>query len=164
MGDDAAGLIPLAHGVQPLRDGGYRLRLEQHERELLNVLAGELEEQVRADDVSVARLFPSAYEDDPAADDDYRRLTRGSLTDGRLRALRTLRETCTAERLEQQEADAWCTALNDLRLVLGERIGVTEDLYERPIDRRDPHAPELAIYGWLTWLQSTLVDALSSRL
>jgi hypothetical protein len=153
-----------ARGVRPLRDGGYRLRLEPHERELLDVLAGELEQRVRTDDASVARLFPSAYTDDPAADDEYRRLTRGSLADGRLRALRTLRDTCTAERLDQREADAWCTALNDLRLVLGERIGVTEDLYERTMDARDPRRPELAIYGWLTWLQSEVVDALVSRL
>jgi hypothetical protein len=153
-----------ARGVQPLRDGGYGLRLDRHERELLGVLAADLEQRVRDDDASVARLFPSAYEDDPGADEEYRRLTRGSLTDGRLRALRTLRETSTAVRLDQQEADAWCTALNDLRLVLGERISVTEDIYERAIDRRDPRAPELAIYGWLTWLQSSLVDALASRL
>jgi hypothetical protein len=156
--------VPPARGVRSLRDGGYRLRLEPHERELLGVLAGELEQRVQAGDASVARLFPPAYTDDPAADEEYRRLTRGALADGRLRALRTLRETCAADRLDQRQADAWCTALNDLRLVLGERIGITEEFYDRIPDPHDRNAPELAIYGWLTWLQSSLVEALASRL
>ena len=151
-------------GLQPLGDGGYRLRLERHERELLDALAAELEQLVRADDDSVARLFPSAYKDDAAADEEYRRLTRGSLTEGRLRAIRTVRDTVQGERLDQSEADAWCTAPNDMRLVLGERLGVTDDLYERELDRRDPRAPELAIYAWLTWLQASVIDALASRL
>jgi hypothetical protein len=38
---------------------------------------------------------------------------------------------------------------------------VTEDLYE---DDFDPGDPELALYGWLTWLQGEVVAALSSRL
>jgi hypothetical protein len=151
-------------GLQPLADGGYRLRLVRQERELLDALAAELERLVRAGDAAVGRLFPSAYEHDPAAEEEYRRLTRGSLTDGRLRALATLRHTVGSERLDDRQADAWCTALNDLRLVLGERLGVSEDLVERELDRRDPRAPELAVYGWLTWLQATVIDALASRL
>jgi Domain of unknown function (DUF2017) len=151
-------------GLQALGDGGYRLRLERHERELVDALAAELEQLVRADDEAVARLFPSAYKDDAAAEEEYRRLTRGSLAEGRLGALGTVRDTVEAERLDDRQADAWCTALNDMRLVLGERLGVTEDLYERELDRRDPRAPELAIYAWLTWLQASVVDALASRL
>ncbi len=48
--------------------------------------------------------------------------------------------------------------------MLGERLGVTEDLYTDGIDPGDPRAPELALYGWLTWLQGELVEALASRL
>ena len=47
--------------------------------------------------------------------------------------------------------------------MLGERLGVTEDLYEGRIDPRDPRAPDLALYGWLTWLKGHVVDALASR-
>jgi uncharacterized protein DUF2017 len=151
-------------GLEPLGDGGYRLGLERHERELVDALAAELEQLVRVDDDAVARLFPPAYKDDAAAAEEFRRLTRGSLADGRLRALATVRGTVDAERLDDAQADAWCTALNDMRLVLGERIGVTEDLYERELDRRDPRAPELAIYAWLTWLQASVIDALASGL
>jgi len=154
----------MRHGVRPLADGGYRVRLGRDERDLLDLLAAELVQLVTADDDAVARLFPAAYRDDPPADEEYRRLTRGSLVDGRVAALETLRATAGSDRLTQPEADAWCGALNDLRLVLGERLGVTEDLYVDGIDPRDPRAPELAVYGWLTWLQADVVDALATRL
>jgi hypothetical protein len=154
----------MRHGVRAQGDGTYRVHLGRDERELLDLLAAELVQLVAADDDAVARLFPAAYRDDPAAEEEYRRLTRGSLVDGRVAALETIRRTATADRLTQPEADAWLGALNDLRLVLGERLGVTEDLYEDGIDPHDPRAAELSVYGWLTWLQAELVDALASRL
>lgn len=154
----------MRHGVRALSDGCYRVSLGRDERELLDLLAAELVQLVTADDDAVARLFPAAYRDDPAAEEEYRRLTRSSLVDGRVGMLETLRATAPAERLTQQEADAWLGALNDLRLVLGERLGVTEDLYANGIDPHDPRAPELSVYGWLTWLQAELVEALASSL
>ena len=154
----------MRHGVRAQRDGTYRVHLGREERELLDFLATELLELVAADDDAVARLFPAAYRDDPDAEEEYRRLTRESLVDGRVGALETIRRTATAEQLTQGEADAWLGALNDLRLVLGERLGVTEDLYEDGIDPQDPRAAQLSVYGWLTWLQAELIDALASRL
>ena len=153
----------MAHGVQPLPDGRYAVDLEPEERALLRGLAAELEELVASEDPAVARLFPAAYRDDPKADEEYRRLVRQSLVSGRLEALATLRAARTAN-LTEAEAEAWCGALNDLRLVLGERLGVTEELYDRGIDPRHPDAVELSVYGWLTWLQASFVDALASRL
>jgi len=151
----------MSHGIRPLPDGGYGVRLEPEERELLRRLAAELEQLVASEDVAVARLFPSAYRDDPRAEQEYRRLVRGTLVSGRLEALRMLQARAGSDRLTQKEADAWCGALNDLRLVLGERIGVTQELYDHGVDPDDPKAVELSIYGWLTWLQATLVDALA---
>ena len=75
-----------------------------------------------------------------------------------------MRRTADAERLSHAELETWCGALNDMRLVLGEKLGVTEELYERAVDPRDPRAPELALYGWLTWLQGSIVELLSARL
>jgi len=154
----------MAHGVQPLPDGSYAVKLEEHEAELLQSLAAELEKLVDADDPAVGRLFPSAYRNDPAADGEYRKLVRHTLVSGRLEALRLLRRSAGADRLSHEEAETWCAALNDLRLVLGERLGVTDELYERGIDPSHPEALQLSVYGWLTWLQASFVDALASRL
>jgi hypothetical protein len=150
--------------IRPLGENDYTLALDDAEREVLRRLAEELRELVAADDSEVARLFPAALPDDPEANAEYDRLVRDGLVAGRLDALARLDATVDAERLSHQDVEAWCGVLNDLRLVLGERLGVTEDLYEDGIDRRDPRAPELALYGWLTWLQGEVVEALASRL
>jgi hypothetical protein len=57
------------------------------------------------------------------------------------------------------ELDAWLRALNDLRLVLGTRLDVTEDTFLEPVDRRDPDAQALAVYAYLGWLQEQVVEA-----
>ena len=150
--------------VRLLRDGGYRIGLAGREREILRGLCTELRALIEADDEAVARLFPAAYRDDAPASAEYDRLVRDGLAAGRLEALGTVERTIDADRLDEDELAAWCGALNDLRLVLGERLAVTEDLYEEGIDPRDPRAPELALYGWLTWLQGSVVEALASRL
>ena len=154
----------MAHGVHPLPDGSYAIELEQEERELLRRLAAELEQLVVSEDTAVERLFPPAYRDDPQAEKEYRRLVDRTLASGRLEGLRTLQAAAGAGRLTQVDAEAWCTVLNDLRLVLGERLGVTEEVYETDIELDHPNAVELSIYGWLTWLQADFVDALASRL
>ena len=150
--------------VKPLRGGGYRIRLGADERRTLRSLLAELRGLILGDDAAVERLFPDAYRDDERASADFDRLVRADLVAGRLDALDTVESSLDAERLDEAQLAAWCGALNDLRLVLGERLGVTEDLYEEGIRPDDPRGPGLALYGWLTWLQGHVVEALASRL
>ena len=144
----------------PLRGGRYRLRLDPGERELVGTLCGELETLIQDDDRQVPRLFPPAHRTDPETAAAFDRLARPELVSERLAALATVRRTLRAETLEQDELAAWCGALNDLRLVLGERLGVTEDMDESLFAT----SPEHSLYAWLTWLQAATVDALASRL
>ena len=113
-------------------------------------------------DPDLRRLFPAAYEDDAEAEDEYRRMTADDLLSGRLEALRTLEETALRKHVSKEELDAWLRALNDLRLVLGTRLGVTEEVYDRQLDPRDPRARELSLYAYLSWLQEEVVEAASS--
>jgi hypothetical protein len=150
--------------IERTGDGSYVLRLSEEERALLRLLPDELRSllEVAPDDPGLRRLFPPAYEDkeDEAA---FRELMGNELLDERRRALEVLSETAKAERLTAEEAQAWLTALNDLRLVLGTRLDVSdESLLEVAED--DPRAPELALYAYLSWLQEQLVEALSSEL
>jgi hypothetical protein len=150
------------HGI---RRSGTELRvgLAVHERELLRVLAAQLADELRSEDEADAgleRLFPSAYPDDDAAEADWRTLTRPGLEEGKLGALRQVEATVGQDRLGAEDAGAWLTALNDLRLVLGTRLGVTEESYADELE----HNPGLAVYAWLTWLQSELVEALAAGL
>lgn len=142
--------------------GEIRLLLPLAERDLLREVARELTQLLAddADDPAVRRLFPPAHTDEEL-EREYRELTRRQLLNGRTQALETLRTTIDRELLTPAEADAWLRALNDLRLVLGTRLGVTEDLDWDEVDETHPQAHQLAIYGYLSWLQEELVAASS---
>jgi hypothetical protein len=141
---------------EPTSDG-ILLRLSPEERSLLLGLAAELRSLLDGapGDPSLRRLFPPAYEDEQD-ERAYRDLTSGELLDGRRGAVELLAATAQKDRLSPEEADAWLRALNDLRLVLGTRLDVQEGTL---LD--NPETPELAIYGYLSWLQEQLVAALS---
>jgi hypothetical protein len=148
--------------IERTREGHFRLRLPPAERELLRRLPAELRELLTANpaDPNLRRLFPPAYEDD-ADEAEYRRLMRADLVEGRRQALRVLQESVDNDRLSPDEAEAWLTALNDLRLVLGTRLDVSEQTLLHRLDPREPRTRELALYAYLSGLQEELVAALA---
>jgi hypothetical protein len=149
---------------RPIDGGGYRVKLGAQERAAVREVCAELRALVAANDDAAARLFPPAFRDDEQASAAFDELVHDDLEAQRLAAFDTVTATIESDRLDEEQAAAWCGALNDARLVLGERLGVTEELYDNGIPRDDPRARELAFYAWLTWLQGELVEALSSRL
>jgi len=143
------------------RDGRFGLRLGEGERMLLRSLYDDLADLlVDPDDPAVRRLFPPAHAD-PEIEEQYRLLVRVQLVSGRAEALDIVRATLSEKTLSAEEADAWLRGLNDLRLVLGTRLDVTEETdFERELDTSE-RGQELAVYAYLTWLQEQFVEALS---
>lgn len=144
--------------VRRTRRGTYRLRVPREERDLLRALCGQLREALEAGDASTARLFPPAH-DDPEVSRRYRDLVGDQLLEERLRALDTMEGSLDAPELDEEQLTAWLTTLNDVRLVLGTQLDVTEDPEPPPEDH--PDAQRLAVYGYLGWVVSEIVDALS---
>jgi Domain of unknown function (DUF2017) len=144
--------------------GRYQVKLRPNERVLLADLAGQLREQLLAstDEPSVRRLFPPAYPDDAERDAGYQVLTRDELLEHRLAALDTVEATLDGSELDDAGMTAWMSTLNSLRLVLGTRLDVDEEL--PTLDAADPLAPAYAVYEYLGWLLSQVVDALSTDL
>lgn len=142
------------------RSGDVRLSLNPNEQLLLHDLLDELEPLLAdPDDPALRRLFPPAYSDGES-DDQYRSLVRDQLVNGRTKSLATVRATLDEKRLTAEQADDWLRALNDLRLLLGTRLDVTEEVDYGSIDLDTPRGRDLAVYGYLSWLQEQLVDAL----
>ena len=112
-----------------------------------------------SDDPAVARLFPNGYSDDEEASADFRRYTEPDLRQEKLAAVTEVRGflELDAEKnaVSDHQAQSWLRALNDLRLVLGTRLGVGEEFDEQSDD------PGYQMYGYLTYLQGTLIDCLS---
>ncbi|HVE98724.1 MAG TPA: DUF2017 family protein [Mycobacteriales bacterium] len=161
----------MARRFRRTRDG-FDTRLDDLEAALLRDLAADLLTLLDLDptegDEVLGRLFPDGYADDPAAAADLRELIQDDLRDRKRAALRAI-STSLADRdakgrltLDAETAEDWLTGLNDLRLALGTRLGVTEQMYDDPpdddVDEASRHA--LEVYGWLGWLQEGLVDAL----
>jgi hypothetical protein len=139
--------------------GGVRLRFADEELFLLRELLAQLEPLLEdPDDPAVRRLFPPAHSE-PEHEEQYRSLVRDQLVASRAKALATVRETLGRETLSADEADAWLGTLNDLRLVLGTRLDVTEDIDYENLDPSNPRDRDLAVYAYLSWLQEQLVEA-----
>jgi hypothetical protein len=154
----------LAPRIDRRPDGRFRLRLTSEERDLLRSLPAQLRELLGSDDPSLRRLHPPAYGDDPEREAEYRRMVRDDLLRDRREALDVMESTIDADTLDRDQLGAWLGSINDLRLVLGTRLEVTEDLYEEGVPDDDPRAPAFALYGYLGWLEEQLVDALAREL
>ena len=124
-------------------------------------------------DPALDRLLPMANREDEQLAAEFRRLTEQGLRTRKSRNLATAISALAEpdeERvdLDHEQALAMVVALTDVRLVLGERLGLRTDddleLLEEEVsslDDDDPAVYALAVYDFLTWLQETLAHALS---
>jgi hypothetical protein len=118
-------------------------------------------------DPVVARLLPDAYQDDPEKAGEFRKYTESSLRESKKYFAQTLLETLPPQggkvRLTGDQARDWLRALNDIRLMFGVRLEVTEDFEEQlaALDPKDPRAAAFEVYGWLGAVQESLVRALA---
>jgi hypothetical protein len=133
----------------------------------LAAMVGLSEHDEPPDDPVLARLFPDAYRDDAKASGEFRRYTEEGLRSGKVAAARTVLATLPPNggriRLSEAEAQAWLRALNDVRLALGVRLGVTDDFDDQVagMEPDDPRSAYVGVYQWLAFLQETLVQALT---
>jgi Domain of unknown function (DUF2017) len=141
--------------------------------EELGVLAGLPDELRRVfdapePDAAAQRLFPQAHLDPTVEEaEEWTAMVHPDLLRQRLDALELVtsslaRSTENKEwreiALTPDDIQAWLGVLNDTRLVLGTRLGVTEE--EPDIDPDAPEARGYGIYYWLTHLQGDLIDML----
>ncbi|CUU57861.1 protein of unknown function (DUF2017) [Parafrankia irregularis] len=119
------------------------------------------------EDPAVARLLPDPYPDDPMASGDFRRRrTDEALAhkrDAAARVLAAVPAPGDVLLLDEAAAQDWLTVLNDLRLVLGTRLGLTDDESTEELDRLspdDPRLPMAAVYSFLTELLDELTRTL----
>jgi len=119
------------------------------------------------EDPVLARLLPDAYRDDPRASAEFRRYTEESLRSGKVVAAQTVLASLPATGgevlLSEPECQQWLRALNDVRLALSVRLGITdenEDLSEH-LAADDPRSAYVWVYQWLAYLQDSLIEALT---
>jgi hypothetical protein len=117
-------------------------------------------------DPVLARLLPDAYQDDPEAAGEFRKYTESSLREAKKYFAQMLLETLPPKggrvKLTADQARDWLRALNDVRLMFGVRLEVTEDFEEQltSLDPKDPRVAAFQVYGWLGGVQESLVRAI----
>ncbi len=154
----------------------------QTETDPLAVLVGIGTSTAPPADPALARLLPDAHRDDPEASADFRRYTELGLRERKRAGLALARASLQRDGalvLDDAEATAWVVALTDVRLVIAERLGLrTDDDHERlaaalaaTVEADEPDSEAgmglgtmLALYDFLTWLQDSLVVALTAPL
>lgn len=110
------------------------------------------------------RLYPDARPDDPAWSARFRDLVRPDLDDARRSNLAVVEATLDAPTIDDAQADAWLHVLNDVRLVLGTRLEVTDETPVEALDDDDPDAARKVVYAYTGWLEAQLIDVLAAAL
>jgi hypothetical protein len=123
-------------------------------------------------DPALERLLPSAHRGDPEMAAEFRRLTEQGLRERKTANLATAIVALRAPdgdkvSMDLEQAQATVVALTDVRLLLGERLGLrtdedADDLQDR-LEAASEDDPELflaAYYDFMTWLQESLTQAL----
>jgi hypothetical protein len=151
--------------VKRNKDGTYQIRISDDERALLRELPNELVRLLESgeDDRSMFRLFPRAYENDLGRQVEYDRLMRDDLQARHVDALRVLETSADAKELTEEQIDNWIRAINQLRLVLGTRLDLTDDTTDEDFPPDSPMTGTYALYAYLTELQSHAVDAMAEQ-
>ena len=145
--------------------GGWRINLDDDERNLLLRLMDELQALLTGPDDNelIRRLFPVAYPDDEEKEAEYQRLMREELVASRLAAIesvaRTVEPTHAKDLLDEGETIAFMQSINAIRLVLGSMLGITDDDSADAAD--DADSPEHHLYDFLSWLLEWTVRSLS---
>lgn len=137
---------------------------------LASMVGIAVDAQVPADP-ALARLLPVASTEDDELAGEFRRFTEIGLRQRKSQNLRTAAASLATDdtvNLDDEDAGAWLTALTDVRLVLAERLEIRTDEDAEAVyalvdeaEDDDPRGWLAAVYDFLTWLQETLVQALS---
>jgi Domain of unknown function (DUF2017) len=188
--DDERGEQGLAASFRPV-PGGAVAFFEQPQAGVIRSLVGQVAELVSADaeaggesgnleaelglsshasapdDPVLARLLPDAYSEDAAAAAEFRRYTEETLRSGKVASAQIVLASLPADggevRLTEPECQQWLRALNDVRLALSVRLGITDeddDLTEH-FEVDDPRSAYVWVYQWLAYLQDSLLDSLT---
>jgi len=141
--------------------GAIAVDLRAIDRDLLRRLPDLLERVGESGaDPAGDRLDPAVYPGDPDADGEFRRLMADEMGAARSADRTCFVDTLDSSRLSGQEAAAWVRVIGDARLAIAARNGVVAAGTEW--ERRMQTEPDLALVGWLGYLQGSLVEAISS--
>ncbi|MEX0767831.1 MAG: DUF2017 family protein [Microthrixaceae bacterium] len=109
------------------RSGRYSVNLSEDERQMIQNLVLDLRELLTTDSPMLQRLFPPPYGENEERNQGYSALAGSELVERKFSSLDCVSTTISAEDLSEEEVEAWMRSINDIRLVLGTVLNVSED-------------------------------------
>jgi len=142
-----------------------RLRLPDPVRDVIETTVSQVVGLIDApdpDDPAVGRLLPDAYRDDTEAAREFRELTQDDLLERKRSDAAVVLATVRGRDLDVAQAEAWLRSLTDVRLVLGERLGLRADGDAEVLMGHgdDDVRQAVAVLQHLGWVQELLIEAL----
>jgi hypothetical protein len=146
---------------------------ERANQDPLAAMVGLDAEASEPSDRALHRLLPNVSKNDDEASLEFRRLTERSLRESKIGALKAAALGLDRDELVLAPADArhWSMALNDVRLVLAERLDIRDDadaehvhLMQDWSQAEDVESYLALVYNFTTWLQESLVQAMLQSL
>jgi hypothetical protein len=140
------------------KDGGWTAILPPGSAEVLEKLPCRLRAVLEKPDFGdkvIARLFPQAYRDDPEAEAEYQRLLRREK-----KGLLGTRIGRYAEvDLSGEDLTLWLGFLHDMRLLIGTRLDITDESWEREVPS-GPEAEEHLLLHLLAYMEEAILEGL----
>lgn len=164
FGSTEAGLI--ADLVDQVRTMLSARRAEAPDDPLAELTGINIAPSTPPEDPAIARLLPDFHQGDDDLAAALRVLHEPDLIAAKDAAAVALLDSLPlgggTVRLTDEQADLWLAALNDVRLALGVRLGITTDDGEPDLERpemAEVGVPMYNVYGWLSAIQDSLVNA-----
>lgn len=158
---DAGSAADLNAMLDPDSASRYEVRWQDWEKVFLGNVIPQLRDMLMDGNSDLLRrLYPTAYVEDPEANDKYADLVHDQLLASRLAALETLEEALDKTEATGADLIAWMQSFNNLRLVIGTRLDVSEDQDHSEIGPDHPDKNLWDIYDVLNMFLSVVLYAL----
>lgn len=156
-------------GVRRKKDH-YQLVFLASQFEMLVALPDNLRkllEEMDGDSPVIKRLFPAASSD-AEVNEEFQELAAQDIRNRKLENLTIFEQTLNGARREKvvklvfvkitaEEFEFWVGFLNDMRLLLGTDIGITDDYWDAEAAYEETGDERIVLYGYLSYLQGKLL-------
>ncbi|MDQ6656616.1 MAG: DUF2017 domain-containing protein [Actinomycetota bacterium] len=162
---EASLLADLVDQIRELLSG----RRQDHPEDPLATLTGiAVGPADKPADPALARLLPDFHADDADLSAGLRQLREPELIAAKDSAAVILLDSLPrgggTVRLDDDQATAWMTSLNDIRLAMSERLQIVDDEAEPVAVTADPEGPAAGMWATYRWLSAVLDSLVMARM
>ncbi|NNN18269.1 MAG: DUF2017 family protein [Acidimicrobiaceae bacterium] len=142
--------------IKKIQENKFKVDLHPQVRQILGDLKELTLSHIEDNSPTAQRIFPVAYRNSPEMEMDYQNLTREPLTNHHRDSLAVFEKSLSKPELTEDEVLAWMCALNDMRLILGTALDISEE-HATP-EENEPNYEGYVVYDLLTYLQGVLIE------